>query len=55
MQQLIATFIFTIVLTSLIVQGRSWIKRNKERYPVLYKSQTLINFILLITFNSGDL
>ena len=35
--EFLLTLALTIVLTSLIVMGANWIKRNKEKHPELYK------------------
>jgi hypothetical protein len=35
--EFLLTIALTIVLTSLIVMGANWIKRNKEKHPEIYK------------------
>jgi hypothetical protein len=53
--ELILTLGITIVLTSLIVLGANWIKKNKEKHPELYKHRRFIGTIIYFILSSGDL
>ena len=53
--EFLLTLALTIVLTSLIVMGANWIKRNKEKHPRLYKSRRIIGSIIYLILNLGDL
>jgi hypothetical protein len=53
--ELIITLAITIVLTSLIVMGANWIKKNKEKHPRLYKHKGIIGSIVYLILNLGDL
>ncbi len=49
------TLALTIVLTSLIVMGANWIKRNKEKHPEIYKHRGFIGGVIYLILNLGDL
>ncbi len=49
------TLLITVVLTTLIVWGRSWILKNRETHPELFKYRGAIGMVLYIIFNLGDL
>jgi hypothetical protein len=53
--EFLLTLALTIVLTTLIVMGSNWIKRNKEKHPELYKSRKIIGSIVYVILNLGDL
>jgi hypothetical protein len=41
------------VLTSLIVMGANWIKRNKEKHTKLYKHRRIIRSVIYLILNLG--
>ena len=43
--------IITVVLTSLIVWGASWIKRNREKHPEIYKRRGIIGALVYLILN----
>jgi hypothetical protein len=49
------TLALTIVLTTLIVMGANWIKKNKKKHPELYKNRGVIGAILYIILNLGGI
>lgn len=49
------TLLITVVLTTFIVWGRSWILKNHETHPDLFKHRGAIGMVLYIIFNLGDL
>jgi hypothetical protein len=49
------TLIITAVLTTLIVMGANWIKKNPEKHPQLYKQRRTIGAIVYVLLNLGDL
>ena len=49
------TLALTIVLTSLIVLGANWIKKNREKRPELYKNRSFIGSIIYLILNLGGL
>jgi len=53
--EFLLTFALTIVLTSLIVMGANWIKKNKEKHPELYENRRFIGSIIYLILNLGDL
>ena len=53
--EFLLTLTLTIVLTSLIVMGAIWIKRNKERHPEIYKHRGIIGSVIYVILNLGDL
>ena len=53
--QLIVTLTITIVLTSLIVWGHNWIKRNQKEHPGIYKRRGVIGTVVYVILNLGDL
>ena len=53
--EFLVTLALTIVLTSLIVMGANWIKKNKEKHPELYKRRRIIGSIIYLILNLGDL
>ena len=53
--EFLLTLALTIVLTSLIVIGANWIKKNKEKHPELYKRRGFIGSIIYLILNLGDL
>jgi len=53
--EFLLTMALTIVLTSLIVMGANWIKRNKEKHPEIYKHRGTIGSIIYLILNLGDL
>jgi hypothetical protein len=53
--EFLLTLALTIVLTTLIVMGANWIKRNKAKYPELYKNRRVIGAIVYVILNLGDL
>ena len=53
--EFLLTLALTIVLTTLIVMGANWIKKNKEKYPEIYKNRGVIGSIVYIILNLGDL
>jgi hypothetical protein len=53
--EFLITMALTIVLTTLIVIGANWIKKNKEKHPELYKSRRIIGSIVYLILNLGDL
>ena len=53
--EFLLTLALTIVLTSLIVMGANWIKRNKEKHSELYKRRGIIGGIIYLILNLGDL
>lgn len=40
------TLILTVIITTAIVYGASWIKRHRETRPELYKNRGVIGFIV---------
>jgi hypothetical protein len=46
--------IITAVLTTLIVWLDSWIKRNKETHPDIYKNRMVIRGIIYLILNFGQ-
>ena len=52
--EFLLTLALTIVLTSLIVMGAHWIKRNKEKHPELYKNRRLIGAVIYVILNVGE-
>jgi len=52
--QLILALIITIVLTSLLIWGTNWIKRNKEQHPEIYKGRGVIGTLVYLILNIGD-
>ena len=53
--EFLLTMALTIVLTSLIVMGANWIKRNKDKHPEIYKRRGIIGSIIYLILNLGDL
>ena len=53
--EFVLTLALTIVLTSLIVMGSNWIKKNKEKHPELYKNRRFIGSVIYLMLNLGDL
>jgi hypothetical protein len=53
--KLILLITITIGVTALIVWGFSWIDKNKEKHPELYKQRGLIRLLLWIIFSGNDL
>ena len=53
--EFLLTLTLTIVLTSLIVMGANWIKRNKEKHPEIYKHRGIIGSVIYLILNLGDL
>jgi 4-hydroxybenzoate polyprenyltransferase len=49
------TLLITVVVTTLIVWGHSWIVKNRETHPALFKHRSAIGMVLFIVFNLGDL
>ena len=53
--RLVLLIAITISVTALIVWGLSWIDKNKEKYPALYKRRMLIRSLICLVLNSGDI
>jgi len=53
--EFLLTLALTIVLTSLIVMGAIWIKKNKEKHPELYQNRGFVGSIIYLILNLGDL
>ena len=53
--EFLLTIALTVVLTSLLVMGASWIKKNKEKHPKLYKRKGIIGSVIYLILNLGDL
>jgi len=53
--EFLLTLALTIVLTTLIVMGAHWIKKNKEKHPELYKRRGIIGSVIYLILNLGDL
>jgi hypothetical protein len=51
--EFLLTLALTIVLTSLIVMGANWIKRNKEKHTKLYKHRRIIRSVIYLILNLG--
>ena len=45
----------TVAITSLVLWLRSWIEKNKQKHPEIYKQRSLISFAIWLTLNTGDL
>jgi hypothetical protein len=43
--------LITAVLTTLIVLGASWIKRNREKHPEIYKRRRVIGSLVYLILN----
>jgi hypothetical protein len=41
----------TAVITTLIVWGASWIKKNREKHPALYKNRGIIGTVVWLILN----
>jgi hypothetical protein len=52
--QLILALIITMILTSLLVWGANWIKRNRVKHPEIYESRGVIGALIYIILNIGD-
>lgn len=44
----------TVGLTWLIVWCASWIKKNRERYPGIYKKRGLIGAVVYVILHAGE-
>lgn len=53
--EFLLTIALTVALTSLIVMGANWIKKNKEKHPNLYKRKGIIGSVIYLILNLGDL
>ena len=49
--ELILALLITIVLTTEIVWGASWIKKNRLRHPEIYKRRGIIGGVLYVLLN----
>jgi hypothetical protein len=43
-----------MILTSLLVWGANWIKRNRVKHPEIYESRGVIGALIYIILNIGD-
>jgi hypothetical protein len=41
----------TVVITTLIVWGASWIRKNREKHPALYKNRGTIEMVVWLILN----
>jgi hypothetical protein len=48
---MVLLLLITAVLTTLIVWGASWIKRNREKHPVVYKQRRVIGALVWLILN----
>lgn len=51
--KLILLLVITTALTTLIVWGRSWIYRNKEQHPEIFKNRGVIGAVVWLILNSS--
>jgi hypothetical protein len=49
--ELILTLLLTVVLTSAIVWGAVWIKKNRARHPEIYRRRGIIGGALYVLLN----
>lgn len=53
--QLALALVITIVVTTLLVRGWSWILRAKDSHPELYRRRYAIRTVILLLLHSGDI
>jgi len=49
------TLLITAIVTTLIVWGRSWIVKNREKRPEIYGHRRAIDGVIYVVLNLGDL
>jgi len=53
--KLILLLVITAALTTLIAWGRSWIYRNKEQHPEIFKKRGVIGAVVWLILNSSSI